>query len=355
MTMKNNEPGLFGDSIQSWEDSDYTVQINIELDKETRRQGEFICALPHLKFARVRGLDADDFLHSQVTNDLRRLTTSDFQLGGYCTPKGRLLCVFRIHREGQDLIMQAHQEVLPQTIERLRRFVLRAKVELTIDDDLISFGVVGENNAAVLKKLLGRLPRNRNGCLVDQGQAVLAHSTSHPSRYQVVGPVQALATLWQALTDACAQTGSWVWASLDVDQGLPTVFNATSEEFVPQTLNMDITGAVSFEKGCYPGQEIVARLHHLGNVKSRMVPASVQQGSRPHPGDKLYAAGREQSTGMIVDAVPGESGYDVLTTIRVEDMSQGNIRLGGSGGAAVLLKDPPYSLDKPETSRQKSG
>ena len=351
--MKNVASSSLGDSIESWEDSDYTARANIELDKQLRQQGEFVCELPHLEYVRVHGADATEFLHAQVTNDIRQLTATNFQLGGYCTPKGRLLCVFRVHRDGEDLIVQAHREVLPTTVEHLRRFVLRAKVELTIDDDLTSFAVVGEKSADVLKQLIGRLPLRRGDCLIDGGCAVLAHSLVPPSRYQVVGPASALAPLWQTLAGGCERSGSWTWASLDIQQGLPTVFNATSEQFVPQTLNMDITGAVSFEKGCYPGQEIVARMHYLGKIKSRMVLANVRQAGRPLPGDKLYAADEEQSTGMIVDAVPGESGYDVLATVRLEDLAQNKLRLGGNGGGEVLLKDLPYALDKPETPRTK--
>ena len=97
---------------------------------------------------------------------------------------------------------------------------------------------------------------------------------------------------------------------MDIHHGLATVFSETSEQFIPQMLNMDLTNAVSFDKGCYPGQEIVARMHYLGKLKTRMVLGSIDAPSPPTPGDKVYAVAHEQSIGVVVDTTPGNDGYD---------------------------------------------
>ncbi len=108
---------------------------------------------------------------------------------------------------------------------------------------------------------------------------------------------------------------------------------------------MDLVKAVDFHKGCYPGQEIVARMQYLGKSKYRMVRARVDAESLPAPGDKLYASDKDQSIGMLVNAVPADRGYDILTTVRIEYLEVGDLRLNERSGAHVELLDMPYTLD----------
>jgi folate-binding protein YgfZ len=308
----------------------------------------YICDLSHLEFVRASGPDALDFLQAQLTNDLKQLTATDSQLSGYCTPKGRLLCIFRIHHAHAGLFLQAHKEVLAATVDRLRRYILRAKLELDIDEEVVSFGVVGDRCCKLLADLTGPLPDGKDGCLVAGNWTILCHSTSNPLRYQVIGTSSALTPLWQSLQQTCPVAGSRAWAGIDIHQGLPTIFQATSEQFVPQMVNMDIIGGVSFHKGCFPGQEIVARMHYLGKVKTRMVLGRIDAGAIPLPGEKLYRPNSEQSTGMVVDAIPAAGGCDLLATARLAALAAGDLRLGSADGATVQRRELPYRLDEPE-------
>ena len=320
-------------------------------ETEIRRHGEFICDLSHLHFMTTRGPDAVTFLHGQLSNDLLNLSDSESQISGYCTPKGRLLCVFRLHRGNENVVLQANKSVLPGVVERLNRFILRSKVELSIESSITSFGVVGQQSSDALAALLGDLPQRANDCRTVSDVSVICHSLSDPLRYQVIGTPPALAVLWQQLSRSIPRTGSWAWASLDITQGRPTIFPETSEQFVPQNVNMDIIGAVSFNKGCYPGQEIVARMHYLGKLKTRMICAGVDSPERPPlPGDKLYTSTREQSIGMLVDATPAERGYDILSTVRLENLGEdaGDLRIHHKSGPIVVQKQLPYPLQSPD-------
>jgi folate-binding protein YgfZ len=329
----------------------YSLFATQATESEIRSHGEFICDLSHLHFLSARGPDAISFLNGQLSNDLLNLSDSESQISGYCTPKGRLLCVFRLHRNSEHVVLQANKSVLPSVAERLGRFILRAKVELNIENSITSFGVVGQQSGKSLTALLGELPQRANDYRTVSDVSVICHSLSDPLRYQVIGAPSALADLWQQLSRSVPGTGSWAWASLDIAQGRPTIFPETSEQFVPQSVNMDIIGAVSFNKGCYPGQEIVARMHYLGKLKTRMIRAGVDSPDRPPvPGDKLYTSTREQSIGMLVDATPAECGYDILSTVRLENLGEdaGDLRIHQVSGPIVVQKQLPYPLQSPQ-------
>ncbi len=332
--------------------SGYSFFETQSAENEIRRHGEFICDLSHLHFMSARGPDAVNFLHGQLTNDLHKLSDSESQISGYCTAKGRLLCVFRLYRNNEQVVLQTNKGVLHNVAERLRRFILRAKVELNVEKDIRSFGVAGQKSSKSLAALLGDLPQGTNDCRTVSKVSVICHSPPDSPRYQVVAAPPVLADLWQQLSRTTARTGSWAWASLDIAQGRPSIFTETSEQFVPQNVNMDLIGAVNFNKGCYPGQEIVARMHYLGKLKTRMIRAGVHSPDRaPLPGDKLYTSAKEQSIGMLVDATPAECGYyDILTTVRLENLGADadDLRIYDGSGPIVVRKNLPYPLQSPE-------
>lgn len=310
---------------------------------EARRQGEFICDLSHLGFAVASGPDATDFLHGQLTNDLKNLAADESQLSGYCTNKGRLICIFRIYRDHDSVFLQGGKSVLHAALDTLRRFKLRARLELDLHDDIQSFGVFGKRCALSLERLTIALPERAAGLSATTGITILRHPAAE-ERYQVIGPTSALEPLWQQLSAEFPVTGSWAWAAADVAQGIPAVFEQTVGKFVPHSLNMDILHAVNFKKGCYPGQEIVARMQYRGKPKSRMIRAALESGPTPAPGDKLYVSGNEQSVGMVVDAVTSERGWDMLATVRIEYIDRGDLRLNDPSGTVLSREEMPYPL-----------
>ena len=329
----------------NFDDRGYSYYSESTLERATRQENEFICDLSHLGFFRATGPDAVEFLHGQFTNDLNKLVPTESQLTGYCTPKGRMLGIFRAFYDQDSLVLQVHRDIIFSCLERLRKFILRAKVDLSIDTDIDSFGVVGEKSSMHLEKILGPLPQNNNECHHTNGLTIICYENSPSTRYQVIGASSALTTIWEQLDGLCPKLGSWSWASVDIEQGLATVFSVTSEQFTPQMVNMDITGAVSFSKGCYPGQEIVARTHYLGKLKTRMILGNVDTTTPPAPGDKVYATGGEQSIGMVVDVTPGARGYDLLATARLEYVEKNDLQLRNGAETAIEIRELPYSLE----------
>jgi folate-binding protein YgfZ len=338
----NKAPRDVGEALQP---TGYTFLDRREREMQIRREGNFVCDLSHLAFAVAAGQDAASFLHGQLTNDLEGLAADAWQMSGYCSPKGRLKNILRIHRAAERIVLQSNASVMPAAIESLRRFVLRSKLELRAAPDIGSFGVVGMACCRSLEALTGSLPEHRYGVREAGGAVILCHSLS-PHRFQVVGSEARLASIRNAMSSDWPNIGSWAWALHDIECGLPAILDRTAEKFVPHSLNLDLLGGVSFQKGCYPGQEIVARMEYLGRPKSRMIRAQVHSGA-PAPGDKVYATGHEQSIGMVVDAAPSERGYELLTTLRVEYLEKGDIRLGTTSGAILSRLELPYELNRP--------
>ncbi len=323
-----------------------TESKNIQLDKES-----FLCDLSHLSWIHATGVDASSFLHGQLTNDLETLPASRSQLSAYCNPKGRMLCLFRISRHRDGFLLQLPGELSAAVLKRLTMYVLRAKVTLqSLDQELASLGVHGTAAAELLARQLGPLPPGPDGVATDpNGIQVLALPGIDQARYQVVAPATQLKEIWRALASRIPTVAGWSWSWLDIVTGIPQIWSATSEEFIPQMANLDLIGGVSFKKGCYPGQEIVARMHYLGRLKQRMIRAHVEAYAQPGPADRLYAGeGSAQSAGTLVDAHPApDGGFDLLAVVQLAALTEGELHLGASDGPTLERCGLPYSLDSP--------
>ena len=167
-------------------------------------------------------------------------------------------------------------------------------------------------------------------------------------RFEVIGPLQPIMAVWQTLSTTARIANSGLWSLLDIRAGIPTVYAATTDAFVPQMANMQLIDGVSFTKGCYTGQEVVARMKYLGKLKRRMYLARVESATTPQPGDELHAdaSASNQASGRIVDARPiGDGRYEMLAVMEIEAAENGQIRLG-AGGPLLTVEPPPYGFDE---------
>ncbi|MDH3638142.1 MAG: folate-binding protein [Gammaproteobacteria bacterium] len=310
-----------------------------------------LCDLTRDSVVLAQGADVESFLQGQLTNDLHLLTDTETQLQGYCNAKGRLLCILRVARWKSGIIILLPRELEDGILKRLRMYVLRADVKLTpMSGQLASFGIVGhEREADLLADVYGSLPTSPRGCK-RVGERLLTAIPAPVARYQVVGPSRKLEEDWQRLSQAYVPQDPRLWSWLDIMAGLPEIRTETQELFVPQMANMDIIGGVSFKKGCYPGQEIVARMRYLGKLKQRMIRAHGESGEVPAPGEKIYAPDRgEQSAGTIVNSAANpEGGYDVLAVAQRSSIAGGELRLKSLTGERLTVQDLPYSIDSDE-------
>jgi len=296
---------------------------------------------------KISGADAPDFLQGQFSNDVSKLDGSNSQLSSYCTPKGRILACFRLFRDGDDFYMLAPSETIPTTQKRLQMFVLMSKVTITdISNDVVRIGTSGQQIADDLSEQLGKLPNTDNGFCSLNGVQALRIPGNGP-RFFLLGEPAKLRTVWESAADETALCGYPNWDLLDIHAGIPSVYSETVEAFVPQMINLHAIDGVSFSKGCYPGQEIVARMHYLGKLKRRMYRAHIKTSDIPKPGTALVSAhsASGQGAGQIVtSAQTSPDSCEVLAVVQVSAMEAGDLRLENDTGPLLEFLDIPYEV-----------
>jgi folate-binding protein YgfZ len=313
-----------------------------------------LCDLSHLGLIALGGEDRAQFLQGQLTNDIRLVDASHSQLSGFCGPKGRMLANFRVFERAQRIYLQLPASNLEPVLRRLRMFVLRAKVELEdASDQLVRMGMAGDCAPRLLGGRFPGLPE-AVGAVSSQGEITLIRLPDAGSaRFELLGPPAEMQILWKELAVHATAVNADFWALLDVRAGIPTVYPETVEAFVPQMANMQLVDGVSFTKGCYTGQEIVARMQYLGKLKRRMYLAHVDTAEAPKAGDPLFAPQNAsgQGAGRVVDARPvPEGGYDLLAVAEIESAENGELRLHDDQGPLLKLRELPYSLDSDPTA-----
>ncbi len=301
------------------------------------------CKIESSGLLQFDGPDTQAFLQGQLTSDAAALTASNSQYSGYCTPKGRLLaCLLLWQNNGAYRMMLPH-ELAERIRKRLSMYILRAKVKASdISDEHVLFGVAGAGAAAAIATCAGAVPGTTHEVTQSGDVSVLKLPVE---RYLLVAHTSAASTLESALLKHEAASPETLWSQWDIAAGIPSVVAATQEQFVPQTVNFDAIGAVSFDKGCYPGQEIVARAHYLGKVKQRMVRARIEATEPPCAGDKLYSmAFGDQASGMIVNAASKDAGtHDVLAVVQTADSTNSaNVHHLSPDGPLLHVLPLPY-------------
>jgi tRNA-modifying protein YgfZ len=316
--------------------------------------GTSLCDLSHEGLIRVSGEESQTFLQGQLTNDVRSVSENTHQLSGYCSPKGRLLGLFRLFMRNGDYYLQLPHPQLNGTLKRLRMFVLRSKVTLDDhSDELIRFALSGSDAEQMLAKILGEVPAETDQTITADGITVL-RLMGHTPRFMLYGPIESMPQLWQALHQAGAiPAGVAALRWLEIQAGQPTVVTQTVEAFVPQMLNLQLINGVSFKKGCYTGQEVVARMQYLGKLKRRMYLAHTNTTQTIQNGDELYSpeSGSGQGAGRIVAVAPApQGGYDMLAVLEISGAESGQVYLDETAQTTLSLLPLPYAFEQVEDS-----
>lgn len=303
--------------------------------------------LSHLGLIAVQGADAGPFLQGQLCNDIRQLTEDLSQISGYCNPKGRLLALIRAIWFSDTIHLQLPVELVDDTLKRLRHYILRSKVTLSDHSDgPVRIGLAGADAPHQLAHLGVPVPEQANALATAEGVTALRLPSPVP-RFQLIADHDRLIGLWDTLATASNWGDQDAWALHDIRAGIPTIFPATVDTFVPQMVNLQLIGGVSFTKGCYSGQEVVARMQYLAKPKRRMYLAEVESPIPPRPGDALESAtgSSGQANGRVVDARPMRDGrYALLAVVEIEAAEgPSGVRLETSG-ALLRLQSPPYGF-----------
>ncbi|MEC5217092.1 folate-binding protein YgfZ [Actimicrobium sp. GrIS 1.19] len=326
---------------------DFTEQSGATHAAPVAADTAFFGALTDLGLIAFSGDDAANFLHNQLTIDVEHLGPAAARLAGYCTPKGRLLASFLMWRSADNIVLELARELQPAIQKRLQMFVLRAKVKLADITD--SHALIGLGGAAAAQALLQWFPvlpalpyaalSNDHGTLIR-----LADAAALP-RYQWITTPELAQAAWPILQQAgLALVGAAHWRLTEIIAAVPHITLATQEKFVPQMVNLEAIGGVNFKKGCYPGQEIVARSQYLGKLKRRMLPATVMAPDVTAGMEVFAAADPEQPCGMIVNAAAGSDGKaHCLVEIKTAAIDNDTIHLG-AGGPILTFAALPYAL-----------
>ena len=304
------------------------------------RDGTIVADLSHNALLAVTGDDAAAFLHGQLTNDVLALAPGAAQRSGWCSPKGRLLATFLLLRRDDGFLVMLPAEIAEPVAKRLRMFVLRSKVKIEDASERFRLiGIAGKGAAAGVGRVFGRAPAVMASIERD-GSTCVALGID---RFVAFSTAESAPALWEALASEATQAGKDAWEWTMIRAGIPTVVARTQDEFVPQMANFELVGGVSFKKGCYPGQEIVARTQYRGILKKRMALAHLPGDVRPQPGDNVYGATfGDQAAGKVVAATPSpEGGFDALVVAQLESLEAGELRFGSPTGTPLEIRSRP--------------
>ncbi|MDI1299524.1 folate-binding protein [Methylotenera sp.] len=316
---------------------------NIENELVCTQNQNIICDLSHLGLLEISGDDAVTFLQGQVTNDVRLLDDTHAHYTGYCSPKGRLLALFFAFSHNQKLHLEFNQKLLEPIAKRLKMFVMRSKVTINdVSDANVRIGLSGNNIPELLAPFFVTMPKLAYESMSTENGTIICLPNAGMPRYQIICNTEQAKSLWQALKKDCKPVGKSCWEWLEIQAGIPDVYLSTQEEFVPQMLNLDALNAINYKKGCYTGQEIVARTHYLGKVKRRTQLAHIASDVSPAVGDDVMDA-NQQAIGKIVRSAQAvETGFVVLAECRLENLAQSDIYWKN---IALSIKQLPYSLE----------
>jgi len=299
------------------------------------RDATIISPLVHLGLIECTGDDAKNFLQNQLTSNINHLTAESAQHSAWCTAKGRMQASFVLYRVESGFQALLSSDLVTATLKRLQIFVLRSKVklaELSTVHEVI--GLSGPQAEAALKNAGLPVPAaDLKTVAFDEGKVIRLDA----KRWLIVVASTAAPEFWKRLAEKARPVGTPVWYWLDVQAGVPLVTEATKEAFVPQMANYDKIGGVSFNKGCYPGQEIVARTRYLGKVKRHLYRVRADQAMKA--GDILCSPENpETACGMIANAAASpDGGFEALGVIQESFADPGKLRLATPDGPVVSV------------------
>jgi hypothetical protein len=330
-------------SLQQWQQFlQESAQQNSALSIANISENDHVlCDLSHLGLLEIDGADAFTFLQGQVTNDVKQLDGARAHYSGYCNPKGRLLALFLAFAHRDHLHLQMPRTLIEPIAKRLRMFVMRSKVNINdVSESIIKIGLQGAHAAELLNALFASVPQNALDLVTHDNGALIKLPGSTP-RFEIFADIENAKKIWQALSVQSKTVTADYWEWLEIQAGIPEVYPATQEAFVPQMLNLDLLNGINFKKGCYTGQEIVARTHYLGTVKRRTQLAHIDTKTPPDVGDDVVNDNQE-IVGKVVRCVAAPNGgYDLLTEARLESTESGQLMFAGN---VLSIRQLPYAL-----------
>ncbi|MBT2374367.1 YgfZ/GcvT domain-containing protein [Pseudomonas fluorescens] len=302
----------------------------------------FFCPLSHEGVLAVRGADAAKFLQGQLTCNLNYLSDTQASLGARCTQKGRMQSSFRILLQGDGVLLAMASELLEPQLADLKKYAVFSKSKLTDESTAwVRFGLADADSTLVSLGLA--LPPETDS--VARTDELIAIRVS-PGRAELWAPATQADTVRSQLAAHLKEGDLNQWLLGQIRAGIGQVMAQTCELFIPQMLNLQAVGGVSFKKGCYTGQEIVARMQYLGKLKRRLYRLSLNASELPEPGTPLFSPNHNSAIGEVVIAARADQTIELLAVLQAEAADAGDVHVGTLEGPGLQLLDLPYSLDR---------
>lgn len=323
-----------------------------EIEHYLIKHGPVVTSLSHQAVLKISGADAFTFLQGQLTNDLSEVTEERAQYSAYCDPQGQVLALFLIFKFRDAYYLRFDGSLKEVMHKRLKMFVLRAAVQIEdMADEWAHMGFAGEFADLDLQRRLETKIKTDYACtpaqIAEMADSVIVKVPGPYHRYEIFGPVTQLQYAWKRLREACDVTNNYDWDLLNIAAGIADIEQATSGKIVAQFLNLDKIDAINFKKGCFPGQEIIARIHYRGKVTKRLLRLHLDSAETLNPGDTLTLtddSGKNHNLDIIKarpDIFKGTLCLAVGTLKSLEN-AEGQLKL--ANGAAAIIEPLPYSI-----------
>ncbi len=297
--------------------------------------------------ATLVGLDSEKYLQGQVTADVSQMTEHQHQLAAHCDPKGKMWSNLRLFRRQDGFALIERRSLRDAQLAELKKYAVFSKVTIAADDELVLLGVAGFQARAALKNLFSELPDAEKQVTHDGATSLLWFE--HPAeRFLLVTDVATAERVTQALRGEAQLNNSQQWLALNIEAGIPVIDAANSGQFIPQATNLQALGGISFKKGCYTGQEMVARAKFRGANKRALWYLAGQASRVPEAGEDLELKMGEnwRRTGTVLAAVQLDDGRLLVQAVMNNDMEPDSVFRVREDVNTLSIEPLPYSLEE---------
>lgn len=314
-----------------------------ETERRAALDGDILVPLKR-GLLRFEGSDAARLLHGQLSQDIQNLAEDRSALAGFANVQGRLRAIVRVFRAEGAYWLQLPSALMEAVHAEFRKFApLYRQLKLSeATDELVLLGLSGPGAEAKLAALLGAAPAE-TGAAVTARELTAIRLPGGPARFQLLGREAAVRAAWPELAAGATLAGEGAWELTEIAMGLPEVQAETAQTYLPLHINLQLVDGIHWKKGCYTGQEIIARMHYRSTLKRHMYRAEVSAAACPAPGAPVFAAGAP--VGTVVRAARGPEGrVHLLAELPIEQREHGEIRLGEPDGPILSFDELPYAL-----------
>lgn len=305
-----------------------------------------LCPIDHKATLAITGPDSKKFLQGQVSCDINQVSDNAWLRGAHCNHKGRTIFDFiAAQQQADQVLLLCHSSVAATAMASLAKYIVFSKAEISVDDTLCAFGLAGKQAQTLLADIFPAAEPQQS--MPYQSGFILCLNSE---RFEVWLPINEATKLWETLKPSCQLGDAQHWRLLDIHAGIGEVQQATSEMFIPQMLNLNELDGINYQKGCYTGQEIIARMQYRGNLKRHMYHLSNSELRSAEAGNDIHCSDKDQSIGNIVSAEFSDGTLHVLAVCTDDKVADSTLFLKEKKAQNFSVESLPYAITKVQDS-----